>query len=528
MVDLLIKNGLILDGTGAPAHHADIAVQNGKIVAIAPRLREQGREVIDASGLVVSPGFIDSHSHGDLVLEHFIHNSHKLEQGVTTEIAGMCGISAAPLSERNLSEGLRSVRGICVNGVAEDLEGHDKFSSYLDRIDAMALGTNMSFYIGHNNIRIAVMGMENRPPTPAELEEMRQHVRNAMEAGALGITFGLIYAPSIYADTEELLELCRVVTEYGGSFAIHMRNENVRLVQSVEEVLGLVRATGIRAIISHHKASGEAETCWGLPKQTIPMIEQINHEGFDVFLDQYPYIASATTMNTDFGAPVHALGEKGILAGLRDPAQRAQFREWTLGDMTAERYFDRIAISSSPSHPEWNGRFMNEIAAELGVDVCELFFDLMLEDQLKTGSVYWRMCDEDVEFIMKYPRTMIGSDGLLYPDCPNAHPRAFGTFPRVLGYYVRERGVLTLPEAVHRMTGLPAMVYGLVGKGLLRVGMDADIAVFDLDTIIDNASFENFNARCTGLHKVILAGEVVVENAVHNGKLKGRLIRAHT
>lgn len=525
MVDLLIKNGFILDGTGGPGHHADVAVRNGKIVAIARHWAGEGREVIDAAGLVVAPGFIDSHSHGDLVLEHFTHSAHKLEQGVTTEIAGMCGISAAPLSERYLLDGVRSIQGVCPNGVAEDLEGHARFSDYLDRIAATPIGTNMAFYIGHNSIRIAVMGLEDRPPTEAELEQMRQHVVNAMEAGAVGITFGLIYAPSIYADTEEVLELCRVVERYGGSFAIHMRNENVRLVQSVEEVLGIVRATGIRAVISHHKASGEEETVWGLPKKTLPMIEQANQEGFDVFLDQYPYTAAATAMASDFGKKVHTLGSEAILAGLRDSAQRAQFRAWTLGDLSAERYFDRIAISSSPSRPHLNGRFMNDVAAELGVDVCELFFDLMLEDRLRTGAIYWRMCDEDVDFIMQYPRTMIGSDGLYYPDCPNAHPRAFGSFPRVLGHYARERGVLTLPEAVHRMTGLPAMVYGLHGKGLVRVGMDADLCVFDPNTIIDNASFEHFNARCTGLHRVILAGEVVVEDAVHNGKLLGRLIR---
>jgi N-acyl-D-amino-acid deacylase len=524
MYDVLIRNGRIVDGTGSPGYHADIAVQDGKIVKIRRQIQGDAREVYDATGLTVTPGFIDSHSHGDLVLENLTHSSHKLEQGVTTEIGGMCGFSAAPLSREHFTEGCKAITNLLPQGVCTDMEHHQSFKAYLAHLQTLALGPNMAMYVGHNTIRIAVMGYDDRIPTAAELEKMKEYLADAMEAGAIGISLGLFYAPGAYADLDELIALCHVAAEYGGSMSLHMRNEGAQLVESVEEVLKIVRATGIKTIISHHKVSGKPEKVWGLPKKTLAMIDAANAEGYDVFMDQYPYTASSTVLNIYLPKALHARGFAEILRRIADPVQRAEIRKEMLGDETPEDFFQGIMISASPSRPRYNAMMLNDAAQEEGVDPCELFFDLLLADELGTGSISWRIGEEDVKRIMQNPRTMIGSDGLMYPGCTSCHPRAFGSFPRVLGRYVREMGVLSLEEAIRKMTGMPAMLYELEGKGLLRVGMDADIAVFAADTIIDNADFKNSTARCTGLKYVFVGGRKVVEDAEYTDGLYGKVL----
>ncbi len=525
MYDVIIKNGRLIDGTGSPGYHADVAVQDKKIVRIHRGLSSKAHTVIDAEGLTVTPGFIDSHSHGDLVLENQTHCRHKLEQGITTEIAGMCGFSAAPLSEEHLEEGYKAITNLMPHGASRDLHYLDRFSGYIERIKNLSLGPNMAFYVGHNTIRMAVMGYDDRQPTKEEMKKMKDYLKDAMQAGAIGLSMGLFYAPGAYSKKEELIELSHVAASYGGSLSLHIRNEGEQLIQSVEEVLDIVRATGIKAVISHHKVSGKPDKCWGLPKQTLAMIDAVSEEGYDVFMDQYPYTASSTVLNIYLPKSVHALGFAEIIKRLADEKERNKLREMTLGRENPEEFFWGIMISSSTRHPQLNGKMLLDAAEEMKTTPDELFFDLLLADELSTGSISWRMSEDDVQLIMQHKRTMIGSDGLMYPGCTNCHPRAFGSFPRVLGRYVRELKVLSLEEAVRKMTGMPSMLYELSGKGLLRVGMDADITIFNADTIIDRADFNDPFVRCEGLSYVLLGGEVVVKNAEHNGKQNGSVIQ---
>lgn len=521
MLDLLIQNARIVDGTGMPAYYSHVGIREGKIAVIAPVIQEPAKQVMDAKGLTLTPGFIDSHSHDDMIMENAPGCPHKLEQGVTTQIVGMCGHSAAPLSERYYEEGLRICHALCANGVNTEQSSRCEFATYLKCLRNQ-FGTNMAFHIGHCTIRTAVMGFENRKPTAVELEQMKEHVRVAMEAGALGISFGMIYTPGIFADTEELIELCKVVAEYGGDMTIHMRNEGAHVVEAVQETLRIVRETGIRCVISHHKAGGCNN--WGKVKQTLPLIEAINREGYTVFLDQYPYIASSTGLSSEIPAAFLSKSKQELRAILEEPTRRKAVVEAMVKGQDPEQVFKHLMIGASRAYPQYSGLMVPEAAKLHGKSRTDTILDVLLADDFASTEISFGMCEEDVEEVMAYPRTMIGTDGLWYPNTLGAHPRAFASFPRVLGHYVRERKVLSFEEAVRRMTSMPTALYGLIGKGLIRVGMDADFCLLDPDIIADAADYKHWNARCPGLKHVLVAGEVVVTDSIHNGRLLGTKI----
>ena len=523
MLDLLIKNARIVDGTGMPAYYGHVGIREGKIASIAPIVTQEAARVIDAQGLTLTPGFIDSHSHDDMIMETVPACAHKLEQGVTTQIVGMCGHSAAPLSERYYEEGLRICRSLCANGVNEDLASRTDFQVYLDGL-RQDFGTSMGFHIGHGTIRTAVMGFERRKPTAEELERMKEHVRCAMKAGALGISFGMIYTPGTFADTEEMIELCKVAAEYGGDMTIHMRNEGKRLVEAVEETLRIVRETGIRCVISHHKASGGPDN-WGKVKQTLPMIEQINREGYTVFLDQYPFIASSTGLSSEIPSAYLSLPKQELRAMLEDPAGRKEIVDAMVDGRDPEQVYERLMIGASRAFPQYSGMMVPEAARLHGKSRTDTILDVLLGDDFASTEISFGMCEEDVEEVLAFPRTMVGTDGLWYPDTFGAHPRAFASFPRVLGHYVRERKVVPFEEAIRKMTAMPAAVYGLENKGMIRVGYDADLCLLDPDTIIDATDYKNWNARCPGLKHVFVAGQPVVTDSVHDGRLLGKALK---
>ena len=520
--DLLIKNARIVDGGGTPAYYADLGIEDGKIVALAPVLNLGALQTINAVGLTLTPGFIDSHGHDDMILETAPGCPHKLEQGITTEITGMCGHSAAPFSEKYYAEGVRICATLCANGVNTDLDTHCSFPTYLNSLTG-TFGPNIGFHIGHGTVRTAAMGFAHRKPTASEFEIMKEYVREAMECGALGISFGLVYMPGSFCETEEMIELCRIAATYGGDMTIHMRNEGDQLVEAVEETLRVVRETGIRCVISHHKASGGSAN-WGKTSQTLPLIEKANEEGYTVFLDQYPYTASATGLNSGIPDAFLALPKEELLALMRDPeGRRCICKTMNDGKKPAAR-FAQTMIGSSGAYPEYSGMMLSEAAKLHGKGEDETLLDVLLSDDLTTAGIYFGMSEDDVKRVLAYPRTMIGTDGLWFPGCLGVHPRAFATFPRVLGHYVREEHVLSFEEAIRRMTGMPAAVYGLKGKGLVREGMDADLCLLDPETIIDAADFKNWNARCPGLRHVFVAGEPVVTDSIHDGRLLGTKI----
>lgn len=493
MYDILIKNGQIIDGTGSPALLAQIAVKDGKIVKIARHIPSEAKTVIDASGKVVTPGFIDSHSHSDRQIFSHPVQAEKVEQGITTSVAGQCGSS------------------ICSADAAE----------FLDRVSGCELGANMAMLIGHGSLRKAVMGMENREPTHEELEKMKSLMRKAMEHGALGVSFGLIYAPGCFAKTDELVEIAKVVGEYHGIAAIHMRNESFKLVAAVNEFITIVRQSGVRGVISHHKVTGLSEH-WGKVHTTLRLLDQANAEGLEIYADAYPYIASSTR----FSSPIiptawRSGGKEALLKHLEDPLQVSQIK----ADFYAKYpNMDWIMVTKCPGHPEYQGLRIPEIAAMRGQDEFSAALDVIRLTNDESRGCFFSMCEEDVETVLSHPRVMICTDSEVCTTETSYHPRLRGSFPRVLARYVRERGITTLPEMIRKMTSMPAAVYGFNAKGLLREGFDADICIFDPDSIQDRATFVNPHERAEGLDYVIVGGKISAVNAVATGELGGTMI----
>ena len=514
MYDLILKNGLVIDGTGNPGFHADLALCAGKIARIGRNLT-QGKRVLDCSGSVVCPGFIDAHSHQDLALEDNPACWHDVEQGITTLIGGMCGESPAPISERYREDGIR-VTGAKTE---ESIRMRYRFGTYLQYLPRHT-GANTAFLIGHGNLRAAVMGYANRKPEQSELEEMKTLLRAGMQEGAMGISFGLIYPPGSYADEDELTALCEVVAEMDGIFTVHMRSESFGLIEATDEMLRVARRSGARCVISHHKATG-GKLNWNKTAATLSMMQQAADEGLDVFCDQYPYTASATGLNTNIPQELHALGEEKMLE-LLSKARRAELREAICGKKTAHERFSYTMIGSCRSHPEYNGRMLNEIADSLGVDPYDLQCDLLIENRLDVSGIFHTMCEEDIERVMRWNRAMIGTDGSCHAGSEGGHPRTYATFPRILGRYVRERKVLTLENAIRKATYLPAMVYRLQSKGLIREGMDADLVVFDPETICDRATYASPREKNAGMRYVLVNGEIAAENGIATGILAGK------
>ena len=496
MFDLIIKNGKIIDGSGSPAMLADIAVSDGKIKKIGRNL-VGAKEIIDATGLTVTPGFIDSHSHSDRGLLDFPEQVEKIEQGITLSIAGQCGSSPAPTLDKNKNP------------------AYYTFGTFIDAAKDNTFGSSTAFLVGHSALRLSVIGPDDRVPTDAELEKMIDLLREGLEKGAIGLSFGLFYPPSAYAKMPEILALCKVVADFGGVVSAHIRDEGDFLAKSVAEFIEIVRKSGVRGVISHHKAMTRSEN-WGKVSHTLRMIEQANAEGVEIYCDVYPYVASHTTVSNRFiHKEYHSDGAKGLVKLLSDSENRKMLKAQAIADWGEDLSW--VLISKCPAYPEYEGKFVSEIARIHGKDGYETVFDMIADSKNVCTACFFTMCEEDVETVMAYPRTMICTDSAVAGNTTVFHPRLKGTFPRVLGRYVRERKVTTLPDMIRKMTSLPAAVYGLSGKGLLREGFDADICIFDADKIIDRAEYADCNKRCEGLNYVIVGGKIAVKDSVFTG-----------
>ena len=527
LLDILIKNANIIDGSGKPAYRGNVGVKDGKLV-----LDTEGAEAaktIDAAGRCLAPGFIDAHSHGDMILGSEDAHLFKTTQGVTTEIVGQCGLSMAPVVPENM-QATQNMLSMGTTWFPDDMKNWNSFSRYLEYADKQPLTANAKMYIGHSTLRISVMGMANRPATDKELDTMKGVLREAMESGAAGFSTGLIYTPSCYAEEKEIIELAKVIAPFNGIYASHMRDEANFVVDAVKETINVGRQAGVRVDISHHKMLGKPN--WGKQKQTLALIHQANDEGIRTICDQYPYTRNMTTLNACMPPWYFENGFASMTDKLRDPAFREKLRQEMEDPATPyDNYYlnaggwSGVYVYSAAKTPEAEGRFITEYAKLIGKDPWTAFFDLCVENNCSTGGVYCSMCDEDVCEIIRDPYCIVGSDGLTRSWKEKGHPRASATFPHAITYFVKEKGILTLEQAVNKMTGLTAEYLLIKNKGFIRDGYDADLVLFDYDRLQDTATYINSNSITEGIDCVIVNGAIVYADKQFTGEYSGRMIR---
>lgn len=498
--DVLIRGGTVIDGTGTPGFVADVAVLDGRIVAVSRDGIDpsEAETVIDAAGQVVTPGFIDNHAHVQQTIATYPLAENFLRQGITTLVASLhSGAQPWPLED---------------------------FASSLE------MAPNVGFYAGHSWTRRRVMGMDNRAPTPEELEEMKALVDQSMREGALGLSTGLLYVPANFAETEEIIELAKVAAAHGGIYVSHMRNEASGLLESVAEVIRIADEAGIPAQINHHKAAGAAQ--WGWSVKTLAMIDSANAAGLMVTHDLYPYTASSTGSSILFPQWALAGGSEAFAERVADPETRQRLEEDMRFIFTTDRTggdISRIQFRVLGSDQSYNGKTLADYAADRGLpNDLETGIALAIELQLKGGfsAIYHAMDEDDVIRIMQHPLAMIETDGdavgygIGYP-----HPRSYGAFPRVLARYVRELGVITLEEAVKKMTSMPAQWLGREDMGFIAEGMRADVAVFDPDVIADRATYADPHQFSVGITDLLVNGVPVILDGGITGEKPGRWIR---
>lgn len=527
MLDLLIQNARIIDGTGAPSYKGSIGVKDGKIVMAQGT--EQAAKTIDAAGRCVAPGFIDAHTHGDLILGTEDAHLFKTNQGVTTEMTGQCGLSIAPAVPENLPA-VQTLLSMGTTHFPEDMKNWSSFARFLEYADKQPLSANVKMYIGHSSLRIAVMGMANRPATDKELDTMKGILREAMEAGAAGFSTGLIYTPSCYAEEKEIIELAKVIAPFDGIYASHMRDEANFVVDAVKETINVGRQAGVRVDISHHKMLGKPN--WGRQKETLRLIHEANDAGIKVICDQYPYTRNMTTLNACIPPWHFSDGFTSMTAKLADPSFRKQLQTEMEDPATAyDNYYlnaggwGGVYVSSASQTPLAEGRSIAEYAELIGEDPWKAFFDLCVKNNCSTGGVYSSMCDEDVCEIIQDPYCIIGSDALTRTWKEKGHPRASATFPHAINYFVKEKGILTLEQAIHKMTGLTAEYLLIRNKGVIKEGYDADLVIFDFDRLQDTATYANSNSLTEGIDYVFVGGELVYHDKEFTGRYPGRMLR---
>ncbi len=523
LFDYIIRQVRIVDGTGSPWTIGDVAVQEGIIAAMGKHIAVGAHEIIDGRGLTLTPGFIDIHTHSDFSLLLDGSAASRLLQGVTTEIGGNCGMSPAPVAPERVDM-LKEYTAFFGHGINYHWQ---TYAEFLDALAAQRPAVNFGGLVGHGTLRIAAMGFDNRQPTAGELEKMQQLLDESMQAGAFGMSTGLIYAPGCYADTNELAKVAAAVAPYGGIYETHMRNEGEHLLESIEEAAEIGRRSGARVQIAHHKVVGRLN--WGKGKQSQALIAQLRAQGLDIANDQYPYTASATTITTIFPDWAHVGGVDGLLARLSNPDQRTAIRTAVLESMEkrAERFED-ILISEvkTAANKHFEGMTVAEAALSVGQEAIDFVIDLVLAERAGVSAVTFAMCEEDVQTILAHPLTMIGSDGAsIAMSCSGTpHPRNFGTFARVLSKYVQV-GLFSFEEGVRKMTAAPAGRLGLFNRGLIRPGMAADLVLLASDELRDNGTFNEPKQAPSGILKVWVNGQLAVTDGQLTGARAGQILR---
>ncbi len=515
MYDIIFKNARVFDGTGAPWFRADVAIKNGFIAKIG-EINQPAKKLIDAKERYLSPGFIDAHSHSDRTLVGTPTADSKVMQGVTLEVIGQCGSSAAP---KNL--GYRPDADE-PNTESESQQWTD-MASYLKLLEDQGISVNIIQLVGHGTIRRQVMGSDDRLPTDEELSLMKQLVSESMEQGALGLSTGLIYVPGTYSDTSEVIELAKIAAKHGGIYFTHIRNEEDDLIESIEEAIKIGFEANLPVQISHFKVKEKRN--WGKVVKAISMIEEAREQGLDITADQYPYTASSTSLGAALPSWVWGKGTMEGLELFKDTSQREKIIQ-----AISDRSWPNLVLANVKNQDDkaFIGQSVQQVAETLGVTPENACLDLLTRNDGDVQIVNFAMCNEDVDTIMSQPWVMIGSDGSglkVETAKGQPHPRNYGTFVRVLAKYVRDKKILRIEEAIRRMTSLAAARLGLQDRGILREGMRADLVLFDDKEVLDKATFEDPHQYATGIHWVLVNGVPVVKDGHHTGERPGMVIR---
>jgi N-acyl-D-amino-acid deacylase len=526
--DVIIKGGTVYDGSGRRPVKADVGIKGDRIVAVGNLSRATAPTIVDATGLAVAPGFINmlAHSESSLIVDP--RSLSEIKQGVTTQIFGE--LSMGPLNDQ-MKRRLREQQG----DVKFDIEW-TTLAEYLQYLEKRGIPQNVASFIGAATIREYVIGLEDKPPTPAQLDQMRELVRREMEAGALGITTALIYPPAFFAKTEELIELCKVAAKYQGKYTTHMRSEGNQLIEAVQETIRISREAGLPAEIYHLKASGQPN--WSKMDQVIRMIEQARRQGVKITADMYTYPAGGTGLDASMPPWVFDGGREAAYKRLQDPEMRKKIADAvrTPTDEWENLYLlagspDRLLLAGFRSEKlkPLTGKTLAEAARLRGEDPVDTIMNLVLEDRSRVGTIYFLMSEDNIKKQIRQPWVSFGSDAASIAPEGNflkssAHPRAYGNFARLLGKYVREEKVISLAEAVRRLSGLPATNLGLDHRGFLKPGMFADVVVFDPQTIADKATFENPHQLAVGVKDVFVNGVQVLKDGERNGANPGKAL----
>lgn len=524
--DIVIRGGLLIDGTGTPEQRKDVAIRDGRIAEIGTHISSSGARVIDAAGRIVAPGFIDIKTHSDWTLPLMPQCESKVRQGVTTEVIGHCGYSCAPA----LPGRVEMLRDYLSPSAPWLSFSETSFADYLAGYPATAV--NKVMLVGHNTLRLMAMGMEDRPPEPAELDHMTRMLAEALGAGALGMSSGLFTAPGSYAEGEELVALGRLLARHGARYFTHLRDEANDVFDSVQEAIEFGEACGVHVQIVHVKLSGMDN--WGGAPRLLDLLADAGRRGVAIDCDQYPYTSASNPLKNLFPAWLQEGGVEAMLARLGRTDVRARLRREVeaegLNNFGRIESWDAVRISISPDQPRYAGRTIGDIARERGADPFETALDYITEDRGQTRVLVTSISEDDVRTLIRAPEVLVGSDGNSVAPYGitgqgRPHPRFYGTFARILGHYVRELGLIPLHTAVQKMTGRSAAALGLKDRGILRTGFRADVTVFDPDEIAERATYEDPHQYAAGVSHVVVNGEPVIDRGEHTGALPGKVLR---
>lgn len=540
MFDLLIQNARIIDGTGSAPYPGSLAVKDGKIAGVTgncpqcqpgnPAATEAVRTV-DAAGLCLAPGFIDAHCHEDETLGNEASTYSKLSQGITTVSCGNCGESFFPTSKDPEKQAIiRSLKEEYLSqpdcGFRDVFDSFTSLANWRAYAETRKCAYNYVTLTGHGILRTAVMGLANRQATEEELEQMKDLLRETMEHGSRGLSSGLIYTPGCYADEHELTELCKVVAEYDGYYSVHLRNEAGFFEEAVAEAIRTAESAGCRLNLAHHKSCGKEN--WGKTEKTLQMIRDARARGMFVYTDVYPYLATGNYINICLPKEFFENGPEKMAVLLQDPAVRKEMKEailsWKEGRYQNCGGFDHILICNAPETPDAVNKTIGEYARELGRDEFEVYFDLCVANGVAGQAAYFAMSEEDLTRILLDDNAVIGTDSYNIGENNAVHPRSFGTFPLLLSEYVREKKIMPLEKMIRKMTGAAADFMGIPGKGYLKEGFDADLVLFDPETVMPRADFRNSRELADGIMEVFVAGESVYKEKKLTGNCPGRFI----